>query len=46
MSKNQLENFNFRNLHSKILIGMASDRYAGWINQIYSQDRLLDQDAY
>jgi uncharacterized protein YecE (DUF72 family) len=39
MSKIQLENFNFRNLHPKILIGTASDRYAGWIGQIYSQDR-------
>ena len=39
MSKIQLEKFNFRNLHPKILIGTASDRYAGWVNQIYSQDR-------
>ena len=39
MSKNQLETFNFRNLHPQILIGTASDRYAGWLGQIYSQDR-------
>ena len=39
MSKSQLDKFTFRNLHSKILIGTASDRYAGWLNQIYSQDR-------
>src|SRR5665647_1422748 len=39
MSKNQLDIFNFRNLHPQILIGTASDRYAGWIGQIYSQDR-------
>ncbi|MEJ2226195.1 MAG: DUF72 domain-containing protein, partial [Syntrophobacterales bacterium] len=31
--------FHFRNIHPKILIGTASDRYAGWVNQIYSQDR-------
>jgi uncharacterized protein YecE (DUF72 family) len=29
----------FRGVHSDILIGMASDRYAGWIGQIYSADR-------
>ena len=29
--------FKFRGLHSKILIGMASDRYAGWTGQIYSE---------
>lgn len=39
MSKNQSDKFNFRNLHPKILIGTASDRYAGWLGQIYSQDR-------
>jgi hypothetical protein len=33
------QTFHFRNLHPKILIGTASDRYAGWIGQIYSQDR-------
>jgi hypothetical protein len=39
MSKIQSEKFTFRNLHPKILIGTASDRYAGWINQIYSPSR-------
>jgi hypothetical protein len=34
-----LENFNFHNLHHQVLIGTASDRYAGWIGQIYLQDR-------
>ena len=29
----------FRDLDSNILIGMASDRYAGWIGQIYSEGR-------
>jgi hypothetical protein len=33
------QTFHFRNLHTQILIGTASDRYAGWIGQIYSQDR-------
>lgn len=34
-----LETFHFRNLPPQILIGTASDRYAGWIGQIYSSDR-------
>jgi hypothetical protein len=34
-----MENFNFRSLHPQAFIGTASDRYAGWIGQIYSQDR-------
>jgi uncharacterized protein YecE (DUF72 family) len=29
----------FRGLHQNILIGTASDRYAGWIGQIYSKGR-------
>ena len=31
--------FIFRGLHSQIRIGMASDRYAGWIGQVYSEGR-------
>jgi len=31
--------FKFRDLHPNILIGTASDRYAGWMGQIYSPDR-------
>jgi uncharacterized protein YecE (DUF72 family) len=34
-----IETFHFRNLHPKILLGTASDRYAGWIGQIYSRER-------
>jgi uncharacterized protein YecE (DUF72 family) len=34
-----LQTFHFRNLHPHLLIGTASDRYAGWLNQIYSPDR-------
>ena len=37
--KAHMETFNFRNLHPLIAIGTASDRYAGWIGQIYSHDR-------
>jgi hypothetical protein len=33
-----LENFNFFNLHPQVFLGAASDRYAGWIGQIYSAD--------
>jgi flavin reductase (DIM6/NTAB) family NADH-FMN oxidoreductase RutF len=32
-------NFVFRRLHSNILIGTASDRYAGCIGQVYSEGR-------
>ena len=32
-------NFPFRELPQNILIGTASDRYAGWIGQIYSEGR-------
>ena len=34
-----LEKFEFRGLHPNILIGTASDRYSGWIGQVYSEDR-------
>ena len=33
------KSFSFRNLHPQVLVGTASDRYAGWIGQIYSHDR-------
>ena len=33
------DKYDFRDLHPNILIGMASDRYAGWVGQIYSADR-------
>ena len=33
------DNFLFRNLHPQIKIGTASDRYAGWIGQIYSEGK-------
>ncbi|MBI4774024.1 MAG: DUF72 domain-containing protein [Deltaproteobacteria bacterium] len=31
--------FYFRGLHPRIFMGTASDRYAGWIGQVYSRDR-------
>jgi len=34
-----LGKFQFRDLHPHVLIGTASDRYAGWIGQIYSEER-------
>ncbi len=33
------EHFYFRELHPDIFIGTASDRYLGWMGQIYSEDR-------
>jgi uncharacterized protein YecE (DUF72 family) len=38
-SQTNPQTFHFRNLHPQILIGTASDRYAGWIGQVYSLDR-------
>jgi len=37
--KINLERYQFRGLHPSISIGMASDRYAGWIGQVYSEGR-------
>ena len=34
-----LDKFQFRDLHPNVFVGTASDRYAGWIGQIYSQER-------
>ncbi|MFP3870478.1 MAG: DUF72 domain-containing protein [Syntrophobacteria bacterium] len=34
-----LETFKIRGLHPDVFIGTASDRYAGWIGQIYSEQR-------
>jgi uncharacterized protein YecE (DUF72 family) len=35
--------FQFRGLHPQVCIGTASDRYAGWIGQIYSRNRYEGQ---
>ncbi len=34
-----MENFDFRKLHPLVSMGTASDRYAGWIGQVYSARR-------
>jgi hypothetical protein len=34
----EIENFLFRDLHPNVFMGTASDRYVGWIGQIYSED--------
>ena len=34
-----MKRYQFRGLHPNIFIGMASDRYAGWTGQIYSEGR-------
>jgi uncharacterized protein YecE (DUF72 family) len=34
-----LDRFRFRDLHPDVLMGTASDRYAGWIGQIYARER-------
>lgn len=33
------EKFQFRGLHPKVFMGTASDRYKGWIGQIYCPGR-------
>lgn len=38
-----LDKFEFRGLHPNLLIGTASDRYAGWIGQIYSAARYANR---
>ena len=42
MNPRPLELFNFRDLHPRLFIGTASDRYGGWIGQIYSRERYED----
>ena len=39
MKTQGLETFDFRDIHPNIFMGTTSDRYAGWIGQIYSRDR-------
>ena len=38
-----LDKFQFRGLHPKLRLGTASDRYAGWIGQIYTRERYRDR---
>ena len=35
--------FRFRGLHPNVFMGTASDRYAGWIGQVYSRERYGDR---
>lgn len=35
--------FFFRDLHPNVFMGTASDRYSGWIGQIYSRERYGDR---
>jgi uncharacterized protein YecE (DUF72 family) len=34
-----VERFCFRGLHPNLLLGTASDRYAGWVGQVYTEGR-------
>ena len=34
-----LKTFHFRNIHPQVKMGTASDRYAGWLGQIYTEER-------
>jgi uncharacterized protein YecE (DUF72 family) len=33
------DNFLFRTLHNRVKIGTASDRYSGWLGQVYTPDK-------
>lgn len=37
------ETFRFRGIHPNIFLGTASDRYAGWLGQVYSRERFHDR---
>jgi uncharacterized protein YecE (DUF72 family) len=37
------DRFLFRNLHPNIFLGTASDRYAGWLGQIYSREKYVNR---
>jgi uncharacterized protein YecE (DUF72 family) len=39
MNQAETTPYQFRDLHPNILMGTASDRYAGWLGQIYSPER-------
>jgi uncharacterized protein YecE (DUF72 family) len=38
-SLEEIKKFFFRSLHPDLFLGTASDRYAGWIGQIYSKEK-------
>jgi len=37
--KKSKENFQFKDIHPHLSVGTTSDRYAGWMGQIYSKDK-------
>ena len=37
--KEDIKKFIFRHLHPQVKMGTASDRYAGWLGQIYTEER-------
>ena len=37
--RTDIKKFNFRHLHPQVRMGTASDRYAGWVGQIYAGER-------
>jgi uncharacterized protein YecE (DUF72 family) len=37
--KDDIKKFLFRHIHPQVKMGTASDRYAGWLGQIYSPER-------
>ena len=43
MNLPDLKRFRFRGLHPRLFLGTASDRYAGWIGQIYASGRYDDR---
>lgn len=38
-----LPRFRFRDVHPQVIIGTASDRYAGWLGQIYHREGYLNK---
>lgn len=38
-AKDPKKRFIFKNVHPSLFIGTTSDRYAGWLGQIYSEDK-------
>jgi uncharacterized protein YecE (DUF72 family) len=38
-----LQSFLFRGLHPSVFLGTASDRYTGWLGQIYTEERYTDK---
>jgi uncharacterized protein YecE (DUF72 family) len=39
--RGDIEKFIFRHLHPEVRLGTASDRYAGWLGQIYTANRYV-----